>query len=76
MSGARSLLDIFGFIGAVKLKIASLELVPGLVEPSIHKRPVGSAKRWFSQSRSREFQNKEYARRAVIESLARVPVAR
>jgi len=76
MGVARSLLGMFGFIGAVKPKIGSLKSVLELVEPSIRKRRIGGTKRWFSQSGSREFQNKELARRAVSESLARVPVAR
>jgi len=76
MSVGRNLLGKFGFIGTVKPKIVSLESALKLVEPSIQKLRVGGAKHWFSQSNSREFQNKELARRAVSESLARVPVAR
>jgi hypothetical protein len=76
MSLGRNLFGKFGFVGAVKPKIASLRSVLDLVEPSIQKRRVGAAKHWFSQSSSIEFQNKELARRAVSESLARVPLAR
>jgi hypothetical protein len=76
MSVGRNLLGKFGFIGGVKPKIASLESVLKLVEPSIQKRRVGGAKQWFSQSSRREFQSKELARRAVSESLARAPLVR
>jgi hypothetical protein len=76
MSLGRNLLGKFGFIVAVKPKMASLRSVLDLVEPLIQKRRVGATNHWFSQSSSREFQNKELARRAVSESLARVPLAR
>jgi hypothetical protein len=76
MSIGRDLLGKFGIIAPMKPEIASAESLLKVVRPSIGKARVGAARRWSSESNSREFQSRELARRAVGESLARIPVAR
>jgi hypothetical protein len=77
VSIGRNLLGKFGFIGAMKPKIASLELVLKLVQTSIQETRVGAVTRpWLSQSSSREFHSNELARRELNESMAGLPLAR
>jgi hypothetical protein len=76
MSIVTTVLGKFGFIGAMRPKIASLgsKLTGGhSVLPHVS---LGRPREWFSPNRAEDFRREELARRAMNQFQGRLPIAR
>ena len=67
---------LFGLLGDGRADAKSVGLKLDSVRPSFGLALRGSERAWFSLTSEKEFRNKQLERRALNESVIRLPVAR
>jgi len=76
LSFLTSVFRLFGLPGDERVDAMSVGIKLDNVRPRFGRGPRGSERAWFSLASEKEFRNKQLERRALSESVIRLPVAR